>query len=435
MSGSDFLPILFLAIGLLTGGLLSWLGFQLFHSKKFISRSELEAQYVPRSAEQLLRESLLAAEGKVEAKERELRVVSADLASKSQLLRTQEESLRSLQEQNRLEFENLANRLLEEKSEKFGRMNMEKIGDVLTPLKEQIQLFSRRVEDQSLLDTRDRVLLKAEIERLRELNQQLSADANNLARALKGDSKVQGDWGEMQLELLLEKVGLIKGMHFQVQSSFADAAGKQKRPDFVVQLPGQKHLVIDAKVSLKAYDLYCQTETPEAQKGHLKAHLDSIRQHIRELGSKNYQQLYQISQPDYVLLFVPIEPALNLAVQHDNQLFMEALEKNIVIVSGSTLLATMRTVAYIWTQEKQQRNVQEIARQSGALYDKFVAFVEDMREIGTRMEQLEKSYESAMYKLFDGKRRSDTLIGRAERVRELGAGNSKELPPEFRPED
>jgi DNA recombination protein RmuC len=223
-------------------------------------------------------------------------------------------------------------------------------------------------------------------------------------------------------------------MHFQVQSSYLDAAGKQKRPDFVVQLPGQKHLVIDSKVSLKAYDLYCQTEASEERKLHIKAHLDSIRQHIRDLGSKNYQQLYQISQPDYVLLFVPIEPALNLAVQQDNQLFMDALDKNIVIVSGSTLLATMRTVAYIWTQEKQQKNVQEIARQSGALYDKFVAFVEDLKEIGMRVDQAQKSYENAMYKLQDGKRRSDTLVGRAERIRELGAANSRELPPEFKPD-
>ena len=441
MAGADYLNILFLAIGLLMGGLLSWLGFQLFHSKKFISRGELEQQYLPKSAAQLLQDTLESTRQKLEVREREFVSVNSELSAKTQQLlglqeqlAQQQDQLRVMQEQNQLAFENLANRLLADKSEQLGRVNVEKIGDILQPLKEQIQIFSRRVDEQALQDNRDRALLKAEIEQLRTLNQQLSADANNLVRALKGDSKVQGDWGELQLELLLEKVGLIKGMHFQVQTSYLDAGGKQKRPDFVVQLPGQKHLVIDSKVSLKAYDLYCQTEASEERKLHIKAHLDSIRQHIRDLGSKNYQQLYQISQPDYVLLFVPIEPALNLAVQQDNQLFMDALDKNIVIVSGSTLLATMRTVAYIWTQEKQQKNVQEIARQSGALYDKFVAFVEDLKEIGMRVDQAQKSYENAMYKLQDGKRRSDTLVGRAERIRELGAANSRELPPEFKPD-
>lgn len=439
MNESELIPLLFLAIGLTIGALISWLFHHFVHGKKYILRSELEKNYLPRSTEEMLRQSLQEARSKLEEKEVKLIGLSSELAgSRQQLhhlsdqLAKQEENFLNLQEQNKLSFENLANRLLDEKSQKFTLMNLEKIGDVLAPLKEQIRTFAHHVDLQFNEETRERISLKKEIEQLRQLNQQLSSDANSLARALKGDSKIQGDWGELQLELLLEKVGLIKGTHFMTQQSFSDESGKQKRPDFLVNLPGQKHLVIDSKVSLKAYDLYCQAENDTDKKALIRSHLDSIRNHIKDLSSKNYQQLYQINQPDYVLLFVPVEPALNIAVQEDNNLFVEALERNIVIVSGSTLLATMRTVAYIWTQEKQQKNVLEIARQSGALYDKFVSFVEDLQGIGTRIDQLHKAYEEAMYKLHDGKRKSDTLIGRAERIRDLGARSSKELPPEFK---
>ena len=439
MNENDLIPLLFLAIGLTIGALLSWLFHHFVHSKKFILRSELEKNYLPRGTEEMLRQTLDEARTKLEEKESKLINLSSELAGSRQQLQylsdqvaKQEESFRNLQEQNKVSFENLANRLLDEKSQKFTLMNLEKIGDVLAPLKEQIRTFAHHVDLQFNEETRERISLKKEIEQLRQLNQQLSSDANSLARALKGDSKIQGDWGELQLELLLEKVGLIKGTHFMTQQSFSDEAGKQKRPDFLVNLPGQKHLVIDSKVSLKAYDLYCQAESDTDKKTLIRSHLDSIRGHIKDLSSKNYQQLYQINQPDYVLLFVPVEPALNIAVQEDNNLFVEALERNIVIVSGSTLLATMRTVAYIWTQEKQQKNVLEIARQSGALYDKFVSFVEDLQGIGSRIDQLHKVYEDAMYKLHDGKRKSDTLIGRAERIRDLGARSSKELPPEFK---
>lgn len=439
MNESELIPLLFLAIGLTIGALISWLFHHFVHGKKYILRSELEKNYLPRSTEEMLRQSLEEARSKLEEKEVKLIGLSSELAGSRQQLQyfsdqlaKQEENFRNLQEQNKLSFENLANRLLDEKSQKFTLMNLEKIGDVLAPLKEQIRTFAHHVDLQFNEETRERISLKKEIEQLRQLNQQLSSDANSLARALKGDSKIQGDWGELQLELLLEKVGLIKGTHFMTQQSFSDESGKQKRPDFLVNLPGQKHLVIDSKVSLKAYDLYCQAENDTDKKALIRSHLDSIRNHIKDLSSKNYQQLYQINQPDYVLLFVPVEPALNIAVQEDNNLFVEALERNIVIVSGSTLLATMRTVAYIWTQEKQQKNVLEIARQSGALYDKFVSFVEDLQGIGTRIDQLHKAYEEAMYKLHDGKRKSDTLIGRAERIRDLGARSSKELPPEFK---
>jgi DNA recombination protein RmuC len=349
---------------------------------------------------------------------------------KKELLEQKDEMLR-LQEQSRVEFENIANKLLEEKSQKFTQHNHQQIQNILSPLKEKIKTFEEGVEKRFFEETRDRISLKKEIEHLRLLNEQLSQDANNLASALKGDNKTQGDWGEIQLERLLEKAGLQKGIHYESQSSYKDENGQQKRPDFIINLPEDKHLIIDSKVSLVAYDQYFQASDEAEQQQYLKAHIASIRQHLKDLSSKNYQNLYQINSPDYLMLFIPIEPAFALAVQEDQRLFLDALDKNVVIVTTSTLLATMRTVSYIWKQEKQKRSVMEIARQSGLLYDKFVAFVDDLRQIGQRIEQTQSSYLDAMNKLSDAKRPGDTLIGKAEKIKELGAKASKSLPKEL----
>ncbi|MEO1623830.1 MAG: DNA recombination protein RmuC, partial [Bacteroidota bacterium] len=270
-----------------------------------------------------------------------------------------------------------------------------------------------------------------EIEQLRHLNLQLSQDANNLVSALKGESKTQGDWGEIQLETLLEKAGLHKGIHYQTQLSFRDSNGRQKRPDCIINLPEGKHLVIDSKVSLVAYERYYNCEDEQERLQHLKAHTESLRQHIKDLSSKNYQQLYQIHSPDYLLLFVPIEPAFSLALATDHRLFLDALDKNIVVVTTSTLLATMRTVSFIWKQEKQKKSVLEIARQSGMLYDKFVKFVEDLQAIGQKLDSARLSYDAAMHKLREGRRHGDTLIGRAQKIKELGAKASRSLPNEL----
>ncbi len=280
-------------------------------------------------------------------------------------------------------------------------------------------------------NTKQRITLSEEIRHLRHLNEQLSQDANQLVSALKGDSKFQGDWGEFQLEVLLEKSGLEKGIHFVTQSSFKDNAGRQKRPDFIINLPENKNLIIDSKVSLKAYEAYFNCEVEEEQATYLKAHLDSLRSHIRDLSSKNYQRLYQINSPDYLLMFVPIEPALSLALQEDKSLFLDALDRNIVIVTSSTLLATMRTVSYIWKQDKQKKSVLEIARQSGLLYDKFVGFVTDLQEIGKKLDDARGAYDGAMNKLHTSKKYGDTILGRAKRIKELGANASKELPSDL----
>ncbi|HMX41657.1 MAG TPA: DNA recombination protein RmuC, partial [Saprospiraceae bacterium] len=246
-----------------------------------------------------------------------------------------------------------------------------------------------------------------------------------------GQSKVQGDWGEMQLEVLLEKAGLQRGTHFLAQTTFRDERGAAKRPDFIIQLPDNRHLVVDAKVSLTAFERYFNTDDPAQRDQHLRAHISSLRSHVDNLSRTNYQTLYQINTPDYLLLFVPLENALAVAAQADPQLYTDALERNIVLVTGSSLLATMRTVAHLWKQEKQTRSVIEIARQSGLLYDKFVAFVEDLRDIGSRLDQAQSAYSAAMNKLTDAARPGDTLIGKAEKIRDLGAKTTKRLPPDL----
>ncbi|MFN0014532.1 MAG: DNA recombination protein RmuC [Saprospiraceae bacterium] len=369
------------------------------------------------------------------AKEQEIRDCHAQIASRDQsvlhlqeVLKTNKAEAEQLGLRFKEEFENLANRLLEEKSQRFTEQNARQIHQTLTPLREKIQEFEQNIERKFLEETREKTSLKKEIEHLRDLNLQISRDAHNLATALKGQSKVQGDWGEIQLEVLLEKAGLQKGSHFLTQTTLRDDDGAAKRPDFIIQLPENKHLIVDAKVSLTAFERYYNEEDPALREQYLRAHIGSIRSHINDLSGKNYQMLYQINTPDYLLLFIPLEGALTVAAQADPKLFTDALERNVVLVTTGSLMATMRTVAYIWRQEKQSKSVLEIARQSGLLYDKFVNFVEDLRTIGTRLDGARTAYDEAMLKLTTGTRPGDTLIGRAEKIRELGAKASKRLP-------
>lgn len=371
-------------------------------------------------------------------KEQELRDAHAQLAAREQQifhleqsLRTQKGELEQLQSKFKTEFENIANRLLEEKSQRFTDQNARQLQTVLNPLREKIKEFEEHVERKFLEETRDKASLKHEIHQLHTLNQQLSQDAHRLTNALKGQSKTQGDWGEMQLQTLLEHSGLQKGIHFLTQATLRDDDGAAKRPDFIIQLPDNKHLVVDAKVSLTAFERYFNADDPLQRDQHLRAHVTSIRNHVDNLSRTNYQMLYQINTPDYLLLFVPLESALSVASEADPKLFADALERNIVIVTTSSLLATMRTVAHLWKQEKQTRSVLEIARQSGLLYDKFVAFVDDLRTVGARLDNARTAYDDAMNKLTNAVRPGDTLIGKAEKIRELGARATKSLPQEL----
>lgn len=375
-----------------------------------------------------------------ETKDKTLKIIelSKDLASLEQInanleekLNLQKDELADLQKRFQTEFENIANRLLEEKSQRFSQQNQTQINDLLNPLREKIKDFEDNINRKFLDETKERSSLKTEIEGLVKINLQLSSDAHNLASALRGDSKIQGDWGEMQLEKLLEKSGLLRGVHYDAQASFMDENRQQRRPDFIIQLPENKQLVLDSKVSLTAFEQFFNNDDPSVKTRFLKAHIDSLRTHVRGLSDKNYSGLYQLNSLDYVVMFIPIESAFSFAMQEDTTLFTDALDKNVLIVTPTTLLATMRTVGFIWKQENQKKHVIEIARQSGLLYDKFVAFIDDLKQIGHRLDAAQSSYHDAMNKLNDSRKYGDTLVGRAERIRELGAKASKRLPKEF----
>ncbi len=431
----------YLFLGLFIGGLLGWvLSFYRFSSSRSTGiAKEIEIKYAPKELLSEVQNQCGKLTQERDIAQATVLSLSKELASLEQINVQLEEKVKLKQSeiedtQRRLtaEFENIAGRLLEEKSQKFSDQNQAQISRLLYPLKEKITEFQLGIERQYLDETKERASLKTEIENLHKLNSQLSKDAANLAGALKGDSKTQGDWGEFQLEMLLEKCGLQKDVHFFTQQSYRDENGKQKRPDFVIQLPEGKHLIIDSKVSLVAYEIFYNCSEEIRKRESLKSHVASVRSHIRDLSSKNYQSLSQLNSPDYILLFVPIEPALNVALMEDAQLFMEALERNIVLVTASTLMATMRTVAYIWKQEKQHLNVLEIANESGKLYDKFVGFVEDLRKVGDRLKSAQEAHDDAMNKLTDARRPGDTLIGKAEKIRTLGANATKQLTNEPR---
>lgn len=399
-------------------------------------------QFVEKALHHAIVEETERLRAELTVKEREIRDAHAQLAAREQQVYHLEENFRNqkaeveqLQVKFKTEFENIANRLLEEKSIRFTAQNAQQLQTVLSPLREKIKEFEENVDRKFLEETREKTSLKKELEQLTQLNQQLSQDAHNLTSALKGQNKMQGDWGEHQLETLLEKSGLQKGIHFLAQATFRDEDGAAKRPDFIIQLPENKQLIVDSKVSLTAFERYFNAADPVERDQHLKAHVSSLRSHVDNLSRTNYQTLYAINTPDYMLLFVPLEGALTAASQADPRLFTDALERNIVIVTTSSLLATLRTVAHLWKQEKQTKSVLEIARQSGLLYDKFVAFVEDLRTIGARLDNARSAYDDAMHKLTNAGRPGDTLIGKAEKIKELGARATKSLPIELLPEN
>lgn len=339
-------------------------------------------------------------------------------------LRTHKEEINELKEKFAAEFKNLANEIFEDKSKKFTDQNKVNIGDLLKPLGEKIVEFERKVEQTNKESIERNSALKEQISGLRELNQKITKEAENLTKALKGDSKAQGNWGEFILESILEKSGLEKGREYVVQESKTNEDGRRFQPDVVVKLPDNKSIIVDSKVSLVAYERAVNADTEEDKAANLKAHLLSLRSHIKGLGEKNYQNLYGVESLDFVLMFIPIEPAFSLAVQHDGELFNDAYAKNIVIVSPATLIATLRTIASIWKQEYQNRNAIEIAKEGGNLYDKFVAFTEDLKNVGRHLDTTQKVYVEAAKKLYEGK---GNLINRAEKMKKLGAKTAKNL--------
>ncbi|NNE33161.1 MAG: DNA recombination protein RmuC [Winogradskyella sp.] len=335
-----------------------------------------------------------------------------------------DEELAKQQEQLRKDFELMASKILDEKSEKFTLQNKENIKNILNPLEEKIKTFEKKVDDSQKESISMHSALKEQLLGLKDLNQQMALEATNLTRALKGDSKTQGNWGELVLERVLEKSGLEKDREYFVQQNFQREDGSRAMPDVVLHLPDSKKMIIDSKVSLTAYEQMVNAEDDDRAM-FLKAHVNSIKKHVDDLSAKNYQDLYDIESPDFVLMFIPIEPAFAVAINEDNNLYNKAFEQNIVIVTPSTLLATLRTIDTMWNNEKQQQNAIEIAKQAGALYDKFDGLYTDLIGVGKKMDSAKSDYSAAMNKLVEGK---GNLISRVEKIKKMGAKAKKALP-------
>ncbi|MDF2641132.1 MAG: hypothetical protein K0R45_404 [Pseudomonas sp.] len=368
------------------------------------------------------------------AKEAELRRLDAQCASLSAELREQQEShqqrltdLQGSRDELRAQFAELAGKIFDEREQRFAETSQQQLGQLLNPLKERIQSFEKRVEESYQNEARERFSLGKELERLQQLNLRLSDEATNLTRALKGQ-KTQGNWGELILERVLEHAGLEKGREYQTQVSLKGPDGERFQPDVLIMLPGDKQVVVDAKVSLTAYQQYVSADDEVIGQAALKQHVLSLRNHVKGLSGKDYKRLEGLHSLDFVLLFVPIEAAFSAALQAEPTLFQEAFDRSIVIVSPTTLLATLRVIDSLWKQERQSQNAREIAERAGWLYDKFVLFIQDLDEVGSRLQQLDKAYCAARNKLTDGR---GNLVSRSEQLKLLGARASKQLPADL----
>jgi len=359
---------------------------------------------------------------------RELAQKETELKSLMEKFDEQKAGMEQLQEKFRVEFKNLANEILEEKTKKFTEQNSVRLDEILKPLGEKIRNFEKKVEETYDKESKERFSLGREIKNLAELNQQISREATNLTNALKGQSKAQGNWGEIILESILEKSGLTKEREYVVQQSYVSDDGRRLQPDVVVNYPGDRHIVIDSKVSLTAYERFASAESKEEQETALRDHLLSVKNHVNELSAKNYQDLYQLKSLDFVMMFLPVEPAYLVAMQGEPGLWNFAYEKRVLLISPTNLIAALRMISNLWRVENQNKNAQEIARQSGELLDKLAGFVNDLTDIGSKLDATHRSYDLAMNKLSTGK---GNLVRRAERIRELGAKSNKELPSQL----
>jgi len=458
------MDFLFIAVGCIFGFAIAFLFLKLNKNLK-IDTSELDAKIVSLDKEKLiLQTNLVNSENQnnrmsIELKDlkeqfnseinnerskylfelniekEKLSKAEARIARAEEIYKSQEEkniSLKSdyenLHKKTIAEFENIANKILDEKSQKFTDQNKTNLDIILNPLKEKIKDFESKVEKAYKAESDERISLKVEIKNLVDLNKQVSEDANNLANALKGENKTQGNWGELILEKVLERSGLVKDQEYRLQFSTSNDEGKRIQPDAVIMLPDNKHIVVDSKVSLVAYEAYVNCKSEDDKNKFVKEHIASVRNHIKSLSEKNYQSSLEFNTPDFVLLFIPIESSFSVAVQADQEMFNFAWDKKIVIVSPSTLLATLRTIASVWKQERQTKNAIEIAKQSGALYDKFVGFIEDMDKIGKNIDASKFVYDSAINKLYKG---TGNLVKRAQDIEKLGAKTTKQIASKF----
>jgi DNA recombination protein RmuC len=427
------IAVIFTLIGLFIGKLLSKLNFEkekivvekekstleertilLQQSKDIIENNFIESQKELKNNQQE-KEKLIS----------EKSTLVSELKSLEAKLTENKGEVEKLNEKFTKEFENLANKILDEKSSKFTAQNKENIKNILSPLQEKIKGFEDKVEKTHKESIDYHAALRQQILGLKELNQQMSKETLNLTKALKGDNKIQGNWGELVLERVLEKSGLEKDREYFVQQSFTNDEGRRILPDVVIHLPDNKKMIVDSKVSLVAYEQYINEEDETLKERFLKEHVASLKRHVEQLSDKKYEDIYKIESPDFVLLFIPIEPAFAIALNSDTYLYNKAFEKNIIIVTPSTLLATLRTIDTMWNNEKQQRNALEIARQAGALYDKFQGLLIDLIGIGKRIDESKKEYSSAMNKLVEGR---GNIITSVEKLKKMGAKAKKSLP-------
>lgn len=434
------MDIIYLLAGLAVGLLLAFLWFKLKSKTSENALLAMRAEYEKgkiqmeerlaylQDDKENLAARLVQAEADNDQKSQRLAKAEVEFANLREKLVTQKQEMEELQKKFTTEFENIAHKILKQNSLEFTQVNQKNISEILNPLREKIQLFEKKVEDTYEKGLKDQTDLKAELKKLHDLNLKISDEANNLTKALKGDVKKQGNWGEVILERILERSGLTEGREYEKQFSTVGENGQRVQPDVVIHLPDQKHIIVDSKVSLVAYERFVNAADENDRVRFIKEHLLSIKSHVKLLSDKHYQNAPGLNSPDFVLLFVPIESSFSVAIEADHDLFSYAWDNKVVIVSPSTLLATLRTIASIWQQENQTRNALEIARQGGALYDKFVAFIADLEKVGNNLEQTRKNYDLAMNKLYDGR---GNLIRSAEKLRELGAKASKELPQKY----
>jgi DNA recombination protein RmuC len=436
--------ILFLLIGLIAGVIIGWLLVKVFSpGGKGMTSPELEQ--LQKQAESLNTEKLVSEEKvrglqenldqtrlELSAKMNDIVLLNSQLAARnadfknlSERLEQNKNEMSQLQDQFTLRFKNLANEILEEKTQKFTDQNRTRLDEILKPFSEKLKDLGKKVEETYDKEAQQRFSLKEEIKRLAELNQQISKEASNLTNALKGQSKTQGNWGEIILESILERSGLVRDREYIVQASQTLPDGRRLQPDVVVRYPGDRYVVIDSKVSLVAYERFVSAESKEEQAAALIEHIQSVRNHIAGLSGKNYQDLYGIKGLDFVMMFMPVEPSYLAALQKDPELWNYAYERHVLLISPTNLIAALRMINSMWKQELQTRNVMEIAEQSGALYDKFVGLVDELTDLGKKLEQAQNAYQGTMKKLSEGR---GSLVKRAEDIRKLGAKTKKVLP-------
>ena len=397
---------------------------KLAEAEKSKSLAEMQLSTLSRDFAEV-KTDLAAERQKNEESIRLLTTSMAELEHAKKQLTDKAQELEQIQKRLTVEFENVAHKILKEHSAEFTSLNQKNIGEILSPLKEKIMTFEKKVEEAYEKSLRDQTDLKVELKKLQELNHKISNDAQNLTNALKGDVKKQGNWGEVVLERVLERSGLTLGREYEREVVDENSDGKQIRPDVIIHLPDKKHLIVDSKVSLVAYERLVNETSDELRIQHLADHLKSLRSHIKMLSDKHYPTARNLNSPDFVLLFLPIESSFSIAIQEDQELFNYAWDNKVVIVSPSTLLASLRTIASIWKQENQTRNALEIASLGASLYDKFVNFVQDLEKVGKGIETAQSNYTNALNKLHTGK---GNLVRTSEKLKELGIKTQKALP-------